>query len=152
MTSTAMPTIAELFAARFPNIAGQLAPADLALLLDGASVQEVAAGRTLIRDRMPVDFLYFVLDGAFGVHIENAGKSMRLATVNPGEWLGEISVLSGELLASATIIADTDCTLVKIHHLTFEKLIAGHEAIAKVLLENFIGLMAQRLRAAHANG
>ncbi len=146
------PTLTAEFAAVFPSIAEQLGPIHLAMLLDGASAQEAAAGRTLIRDRMPVDFLYFVLDGSLGVYVENDGKSLRLNTINPGQWMGEISVLSGELLASATIITDTACKLVKIHHLTFEKLIVENEVVAKVLLEHFIGLMAKHLRTPRTNG
>ncbi|MDB5764470.1 MAG: hypothetical protein JWQ21_3465 [Herminiimonas sp.] len=140
------------FEARFPQLARELGPVGLELLLDGASVQEFPAGRTLIRDRMPVDFIYFVLDGSLNVYIEQAGESRLIAAIRPGEWMGEISVLSGELLASATIVTDTPCKLVKVHHLTFEKLIRENEIIAKVLLDHFIALMAERLRAPLARG
>ena len=146
MKSSQAVTVVAEFEERFPKISEELGADNLELLLDGASVLELPAGRTLIRDRMPVDFLYFVLDGSLGVFIEEAGKSRRLNTVNPGEWLGEISVLSGEMLASATIVTDTPCKLVKVHHITFGKLITENEAVAKVLLEHFIALMAKRFR------
>lgn len=152
MKSTDISTVAAEFTRRFPHIAEKLGPSHLAMLLDGASALEVPVGRAVIRDRMPVDFLYFVLDGNLGVYIEDGDKSQRIATVQPGEWLGEISVLSGDLLASATIIPDTACKLVKIHHITFENLIAENEVVAKVLLEDLIALMAKRLRALQANG
>lgn len=145
------PTLISEFEARFPKIAEELGRHNLGMLLDGASVLEMQAGRTLIRDRMPVDFLYFVLDGALSVYVEEAGKSRQLNTIKPGEWLGEISVLSGELVASATVVTDTAVKLVKVHHLTFQKLIAENEAVAKVLLENFIALMATRFRAPQAH-
>jgi len=151
MKTTETSVLAGQFAAAFPSIAGQLGPQNLGKLLDGAAVQEIAPGRTLIRDRMPVDFLYFVLDGELGAYIEQAGKSQRVGTVRPGEWLGEISVLSGEMLASAAITTDTSCLLMKIHHLSFEKLLAEEPAVAQVLLENFIDLMAKRLRASAVN-
>ena len=142
-------TIVSEFEARFPAMSEELGPDNLGLLLEGASTIELPAGRALIRDRMPVDFLYFVLDGTLGVFIEEAGNSKRLNTISPGEWLGEISVLSGELLASATVVTDTPCKLVKVHHITFGKLITDNEAVAKVLLEHFIALMAKRFRAPH---
>lgn len=145
MKKTETFSVADEFKARFPGMAEQLGP-HLAALLDGATLQEIAAGRVLIRDRMPLEFLYAVIDGELGVHIENGGKSMRIATVRPGEWLGELSVLSGELVASATITANTACRLVRIHHLTLEKLISTNEVVAQVLLEHFIELMAKRLR------
>jgi CRP/FNR family cyclic AMP-dependent transcriptional regulator len=135
------------FAAAFPAIAEQLGPANLGLLLEGASTQEYPAGRTLIRDRMPVDYLFFVLSGTLSAQIEEGGKSMQIATIRPGEWMGEISVLSGEFVASATTVTLTPCKLLKVHHLTFEKLISNNEAVAKVLLGHFIRLMAERFRA-----
>lgn len=135
------------FEARFPQMARELGRPNVEMLLDGASVQEVAAGRTLIRDRMPVDFIYFVLDGTLDVYIEQEGKSRHIATIKPGEWMGEISVLSGEFLASATIVTHTTCKLLKVHHITFGNLITENQTVAKVLLEHFIALMAQRFRA-----
>ncbi len=147
MKPTVDQTTVREFESRFPQIAQELGRANVEMLLDGASVQEVAAGRTLIRDRMPVDFIYFVLDGTLDVYIEDAGKSHRIAMIKPGEWMGEISVLSGELLASATIVTHTGCKLVKVHHITFGNLITENQTVAKVLLEHFIALMAQRFRA-----
>jgi CRP-like cAMP-binding protein len=138
------------FTARFPTIAAQLGD-HLPVLLKDASIQDIPAGRALIRDRMPVDFLYFVLDGSMGVFIENGGKSMRLGTVNPGEWLGEVSVLSGEFLASATIIPDTPARVMKLHQISFDKLIREDEVISTVLLDHFINLMAKRLRGPRAD-
>jgi CRP-like cAMP-binding protein len=135
------------FAACFPKIAQELGPDNVALLLEGATEQEYPAGRTLIRDRMPVDYLYFVLSGSLSAIIEEGGNSMQIATIKAGEWMGEISVLSGEFVASATTITDTPCKILKVHHITFEKLIAENETVAKVLLEHFIRLMAERFRA-----
>jgi CRP-like cAMP-binding protein len=135
------------FSACFPKMSQELGPQNLESLLDGASAQEYPEGRTLIRDRMPVDYLYFVLSGTLNAYIEEGGNSMMIATIKPGEWMGEISVLSGEFMASATIVSNTKCKLVKVHHLTFEKLIAENEAVAKVLLDHFIRLMADRFRA-----
>ncbi|MGZ5817597.1 MAG: Crp/Fnr family transcriptional regulator [Burkholderiaceae bacterium] len=144
-------TLAAEFAARFPTLAAGLGPDNLKLLLDGAQIQEFPAGRAVIRDRMPVDHIYFVLDGMLNAFIEQGGASMRLADIKPGEWMGEVSVLSGEFVASATVVTLTPCKLLKVHHMTFEKMIAGNETFAKVMLENFIALMAERLRAVYAH-
>jgi len=152
MKPTDQQPIVAQFEARFPQLSRELGPANLQMLLGDASVQEVAPQRTLIRDRMPVESIYFVLDGALGVHVEQDGQSKRIAAVGPGEWIGEMSVLSGEFLASATIITESPCTLLKVHHMLFEKLVTENEAVAKVLLDHFIALMAQRLRAQQARG
>jgi len=147
---TADASLIAAFEARFPVIAQELGPDNLDVLLEGATVQEVAPNRIVIRDRMPVDFLYFVLDGTLAASIEIDKQSKKVGTIQPGEWMGEISVLSGEFLASATITTETPCKLMRLHHLTFEKLITENEAIAQVLLQHFIDLMAKRLRASNA--
>jgi cAMP-dependent protein kinase regulator len=132
---------------RFPAMLERMGQPNLEALLAAASVLDVLPGRSLFRDRMPVDYLYLVLDGTLSAYIEEKNQSKKIGEIHPGEWLGEVSVLSGEMQASATVVADTPCTVVKLHHLSFEKLIAEHEGIAKSLLEQFIELMAKRLRA-----
>lgn len=135
------------FEASFPQLAGALGRANLEQLLDGASTQDFPAGRKIIRDRMPVECIYFVLSGELSAHIEDGGSSRKVGTISQGQWMGEISVLSGEMVASATVISDTPCTLLKVHHLTLQRLITENETVAKVLLDALIALMAERLRA-----
>lgn len=151
MKSTDTTLTAE-FTASFPDIAQQLGATNLEILLDGASVQEIPADRIVIRDRMPVDFLYFILDGTLAVSVEVGKQSKRVGSIKPGEWMGELSVLSGELLASATVTTETPSKLLRVHHLTFEKLLTENEAVAQVLLQHFIHLMAKRLRASNTAG
>lgn len=146
--SVSASTIAA-FQAAFPQLARDLGSA-VEQLLDGASLQSFPAGRKLIRDRMPVECIYFVLEGRLSVSIEDDGKSRKLAEVGPGEWLGEISVLSGEMIASATVTTETPCRLLKVHHLTLQRLISENETVARVLLDALIALMAQRLRSTPA--
>lgn len=150
MKPNEIPTVIAEIETRFPKLLGDLGHTNLEVLLAAASVQEIPSGRALYRDRMPVEYLYFILAGTLHVSVELSGKSMSLGTVHPGEWVGELSVLSGELLASATVVAETPCWVLKLHHLSFEKLIGENDAIAQVLLEQLIELMAKRLRAPHA--
>lgn len=137
------------FSQAFPAISEELGSSNLETLLDGATLQEIAPNRIVIRDRMPVDYLYFVLDGTLSVSVEDAGKSKFLATIKPGEWMGEISVLSGEFLAAATVTTDVNCKVLRVHHLTFEKLLTENPEVSQVLLQHFINLMARRLRASN---
>jgi CRP-like cAMP-binding protein len=148
MKSTDSTLVSE-FETSFPAIAQELGRTNVEALLDGASVQEFAPNRIVIRDRMPVDFIYFVLDGSLAVSIEVEKQSKYLASIKAGEWMGEMSVLSGEFIASATITTETPCKLMRMHHLSFEKLITENEIVAQVLLQHFINLMAKRFRASN---
>lgn len=150
MREPANQTTIEQFKASFPQLARDLGDTNLEQLLEGASAVEYPAGRKIIRDRMPVDHIYFVLTGTLSAYIEHEGKLQHLSVVGPGQWLGEVSVLSGEMVASATVITDTACKLLKVHDLTLQKLISGNETVAKVLLEALIALMAERLRQPEA--
>src|SRR5690606_36943256 len=70
------------FHAAFPSLAKALGPA-VELLLDGAALQSFPAGRKLIRDRMPVECIYLVLEGTLSASIEDGGKSRKLAEIGP---------------------------------------------------------------------
>jgi len=149
MTATT-PALAA-FEASFPQLASELGRGNIEQLLDGATIQDFPAGRKLIRDRMPVECIYFVLSGSLSAYIEEGGKSRKVGDVGRGQWLGEISVLSGEMVASATVVSNTPCSLLKVHHLTLQRLISENETVAKALLDALIALMAERLRTPPVN-
>lgn len=147
MKPTRNEALIAMFERNFPDMAAELGHDNLVQLLDGASLVELAPSRKLMRDRMPVESLYFVLEGRLRAYLEEGGKTMELDKVTPGQWLGEVSVLSGDMKASSTVESETPCKLIRIHHITFENLIADNVTIARVLLERFIALMAERFRA-----
>lgn len=147
MKPTKNEALIALFEQNFPELTGELGRDNLIQLLDGASLVELAPGRKLMRDRMPVESLYFVLEGTLRAYLEQGGKTMELDQVTPGQWLGEVSVLSGDMTASSTVESETPCKLIRIHRISFENLIADNVTIARVLLERFIALMAERFRA-----
>src|SRR5581483_287488 len=137
------------FADRFPALAASLGPQNLALLTRAMTLLELPAGRRIIRDRMPVDSLYFVLDGQVSILIEEDGRSILLGRLGPGEWLGEVSVLSGEMLESSTVRSDTAVQLARLKHQAFEELITRNEAIAAAMLRELVSMLAARLRASN---
>jgi CRP-like cAMP-binding protein len=140
------------FRSRFPQLAQELSPDDLRRLLNACTSVEVPPGRRLFRDRMPVDSLYLILEGEMTVSVQEGEKNLELAVVKPGEWLGEVSVLSGELLASSTVVARTPVKLLRLRHQTFEDLILKDQHIASVLLKQLVGMLADRLRATSMAG
>lgn len=146
MKPTQNEAVVALFKSVFADMAAELGDANLDQLLDGASLVELPPGRKLMRDRMPVDSLYFVLEGSLRAYLEEDGKTLDLDPVMPGEWLGEVSILSGDQKASATVESETPAKLIRIHHITFQTLIAENAVIARVLLERLIPLMAERFR------
>jgi CRP-like cAMP-binding protein len=138
--------LATEFEQRFPMVVAELGPDNLARLLEVCTVVNLPPRRKLFRDRMPVDSLYLVLEGEMAVSLEDAGKTLELGKVKPGDWLGEVAVLSGEQLASSTVTTVTPCRALKIHAQDFERLVIHDEDIAYALLGHLVDLLAGRLR------
>ena len=138
--------LATEFEQRFPSVAAELGPDNLTRLLAACSVVSLPPRRKLFRDRMPVDSLYLVLEGEMAVTLEDSGKILELGKVKAGDWLGEVAVLSGELLASSTVTTVTPCRALKIHAQDFERLVIHDEDIAYALLGQLVDLLAERLR------
>ncbi len=147
--------IAVEFKSRFPSVAEELGPDNLARLLDACVVVDLPPGRQLFRERMPVESLYLVLEGELAATVDNGTKSLKkvalkVGHVKPGDWLGEVAVLSGEMLASSTVTTLTRCRALKIHHQDFERLVLNDEDISHVLLGQLVELLASRLRESTA--
>lgn len=143
--------LAAEFEQRFPQVAGELGPDNLARLLDACSVVKWPPRRKLFRDRMPVDSLYLVLEGEMTASVEDGSQTLTLGRIKPGDWLGEVAVLSGEMVASSTVTTDTPCRALKIHARDFERLVIQDEEIAHVLLGQLVELLAERMRESIAS-
>lgn len=140
------PQMIAEFGQRFPALAQELGPRNTEILVNSTTTLALPAGRKIIRDRMPVDSLYLVLEGEVAITVEEAGHAVQLGSVKAGQWLGEVSVLSGELLASSTVTSTTPIKALRLRHEKFEELIATNYEIANVMLRQVVGMLADRLR------
>jgi len=138
------------FQRRFPAVSAELGPDNLARLLDACSVVTLPPGRKLFRDRMPVDSLFLVLEGDLQASVGDGSKTLELGHIGPGDWLGEVAVLSGEMLASSTVSTLTRCRALKMHARDFENLVIHDPDISHVLLGQLVDLLARRLRESNA--
>ena len=135
------------FGNRFRAWSAALGAANTKVLLDKCSELDLPANRIVIRDRMPVDSIYLVLDGEVDITVEENGRSVKLGSVGAGQVLGEVSVLSGELLASSTVRTATPVKLLRLRHQALEELIMSNYEVATVLLRHFVTMLADRLRS-----
>lgn len=143
-------SLAAEFAHRFPAVAQELGPENLARLLDACSVVDLPAERRLFRDRMPVESIYLVLDGELEATVEDGRNKITVGHVKPGDWLGEVAVLSGDMRASSTVTTRTPCRALKMHHQDFERLVLHDEDISHVLLGQLVDLLARRFKESMA--
>src|SRR3990172_5874087 len=73
-------------------------------------------GEVLLTPRQHNDLIYVILSGRLSVHLNQPGD-VPIALFGQGECVGEISLLDDGLV-SAYVIADTDCNLLTIDHLS----------------------------------
>ncbi len=139
------PEITGEFTQKFHSLAAELSASDLDRFLHAASLIEVPAGRKLIKARMPVDSIYMILSGSLDIFAENKGGAIKVSEIGPGEWVGEISVLSGDGRASASVSTATDVRLLRLRHQAFEDLIIGEGELPVLVLQHLVLLMSGRL-------
>lgn len=91
-----------------------LSPDEVTRLSDAAQVVTCRAGQLLIEKGHTADSMYFLVEGGLEVAIHNdQGKEVIVATIWPGDCVGEMSLLTGAP-RSANVRAMTNSTLLEI--------------------------------------
>ena len=104
--------------------------------------EQFAAGQTIYRRGEPGDALYLIETGQVVVQAHVAGRpGQPLATLGPGEFFGETSLLTGEAHAT-DVVAQTDVAAWSLSRMDFETLILRFPSLAL----NLSRLIGQRLR------
>ncbi|WP_374347028.1 cyclic nucleotide-binding domain-containing protein [Chitinimonas sp.] len=140
----------EAFMNAFPRLAKSLGASQVDALLRVTRLVDLPAERILFRDRMPVESIFMVLSGRLAVTVGEGERSVALGEVGAGEWLGEVSVLSGSMTAAATVRTLSPCRALKLHYQDFDRLIRDNDQLASTLLADLIELLAARLRVSAA--
>lgn len=96
-------------------------------------------GEKVIEQGAMGDSMFLVLAGDANVYVSNNGIPTRVATLRPGDYCGEMSLLTGEL-RSATVVAESDCELWEIDKTTFGELLQKNEP----LVQNLGEILARR--------
>jgi CRP-like cAMP-binding protein len=143
-------TLYDEFLAKFPDAADELGPDNVKRLLSVCIETALPAERRVFRDRMPADSAYLVLEGELVATVDNNGHTIEVGRIGPGDWLGEVAVLSGNRVASSNVSSVTACRLLKLRAQDFENIALHDEEVSHVLLGRLIDLMAGRLRSSNA--
>lgn len=119
----------------------KLDPAARADILDEARVRNLDVGDLLIRQGAPNRCVYLVLEGRLGIFVQ-ALATEPVAVVEPGQTVGEMSVLDHRP-ADTSVMALETCRVVVLSEAAFWKLITASHEFSIGLLQK----VAQRLRA-----
>lgn len=110
-------------------------------LIERAEVRSISPGEFLIRQGAANSTMYLLLSGSLSVYLDDL-EGEALTTIDAGQTVGEMSILDGQR-ASASVVADSSCTLLVVDERVFWHLIEGSHAFSVQLLS----LLAHRLRA-----
>ena len=131
--SVELPHQLEAFLTRIPLFAevDRVARAQLAAHLDPVVL---AAGDTVCRQGEPGDCLYVVAAGQLGVHVHDpeGQAARRIDGLGPGDFFGEMALLTGERRA-ADVVALTDVVAVEIAKDALQPVLQDHPELAATI-------------------
>jgi len=114
------------FFAEFPREA-------LEQLLSSTTVRSFGAAQVLVREGDPGTSLFLIEDGDVEVRTTDpSGRTLVLARLGPGEFFGEVAVLTGKP-RTATIVATTPVTVIEIYREDLDQIAARHPEVRRVL-------------------
>lgn len=116
-----------------------LEPGERAALAEGMRRVAFARGEKIIRQAEPGDSLYVIAQGEVAVALGAGTAIERVATLGPGEFFGEMSLLTGAP-RSATCIAQTDVVAYVVDRGTAREVLALRPQVA----DEMSGLLAAR--------
>jgi CRP-like cAMP-binding protein len=126
-------------------IFGQLSDSDVGWLAKAGRRQRMAAGTALIREGVPVDALYIVLQGE--VLVMQGQQRRQVARLGIGEVVGEMSFIDARL-PSATVTAAEDSVVYAVPKARLEQELAANAAFAARFYRALAILLSDRVRNA----
>jgi small-conductance mechanosensitive channel/CRP-like cAMP-binding protein len=99
------------------------------ILARGLERRPFAAGEPIIRQGTPGDSMFIIASGRVHVSLTQSGMNTLIATLGPGDFVGEMSLMTGEPRA-ATCLAANDVMSFELDHSTFQRLLTTRPAVA----------------------
>ena len=127
-----------------------LSKAELAELISSVRVKPYAAGEVPVHQGAPGNSFYIIKSGKVDVVVEkSAGESAVVATLGPGNFFGEMSLLTGAARAASIRVIE-DAEFIVIDKESFRSILAQNPSIAEslshILSERQAKLDAERER------
>ena len=132
------------------EIFSPLSKPELTKLAEHLNVKSYAAGEVPVRQGDPGDSFYIIKSGRVDVIVEKSpGETAVVATLGPGNFFGEMSLLTGAVrTASIRMAEDAECIVIDKER--FGSTLANNpsiaESLSRILTERQAGLDAERGR------
>jgi small-conductance mechanosensitive channel/CRP-like cAMP-binding protein len=127
-----------------------LSKKELNLLVGQVRIETYASGEVPVRQGEPGDSFYIIKCGKVNVVVQkSSGESAVVATLGPGTFFGEMSLLTGAV-RTASILVMEDAEFIVVDRESFRSTLANNPSIAEsmshILSERQAGLDAERDR------
>jgi len=141
---------AALLSRSYPSLRSHdLSRSDLEALASYTELFRVAAGTMIFHEATPGSWMALVVSGEVEIRkLDAAQRDRVLATIGPGNLLGEMAFLDGQT-RSATAIASKDTALLVVTRSAYDEVVRVHPALVGKLLPGLIRVLILRLRRAN---
>jgi CRP/FNR family transcriptional regulator, cyclic AMP receptor protein len=125
------------------NLLRDIPAADRKAIEEKCGFRRFAPGEVIVARFSAGNSVYFILSGAGRVvHYLPGEDEITIATVGPGDTVGEIAAIDG-LGRSATIIADEDVTTAELPRTDFRDVVVAHGEVAFGLLYRWAAIIRE---------
>lgn len=108
---------------------------DLQALIQGLNLLTFQPGEIVIAEGEPGASLLVLANGQVRVYVKNdVGHQVQIRTLEPGEFFGEISILTGQA-RTATVTAAEPCEILELGRKTLDEIGQRHPRVPQVIRE-----------------
>ena len=108
--------------------------------------ESLAHGAYLTSQGTPHDTMSVIISGTMKVYVHAHADILQVATVNPGETVGEMNLLDPVLRASADVVVGDPAVVFTVSREAFQEMIAQDTAVGLELVTALGKELCQRLR------
>ena len=119
-----------------------LSDSELQQLMEDAKPVSLRAGEYLMKQGDPGDAAFVVVNGEFEINKQSGQSVIKIDVRNPGDVLGEMALLSSSP-RSASVVAITDCEVLRISPEAFENLLSTSSTAALAVLHWVMNRLSQ---------
>jgi small-conductance mechanosensitive channel/CRP-like cAMP-binding protein len=111
------------------DLFSNLAPDEIQMLARGLSEKRFAAGEAILRQGQPGDSMFIIVEGRVHVSLGQQDINRTLASLGAGDFIGEMSLMTGEP-RSASCLAASDVLTFELGHAAVQSLLTARPAVA----------------------
>jgi CRP-like cAMP-binding protein len=128
------------------KILAEMKDAQLAHLADFLQFQEIRQHAAVVTQGEPGDAMFLVMSGELRARTMIGGRETILTTFGPGDFFGEMALFD-QGPRSADVVANVDCTVLKLSSSAFDRLTRDMPSLTTPFLQATSRTLSARIRA-----